>query len=133
MNAAFADTSVLVAFLSVYDEHHALALNYMESFTGQIITTSLVLVELGNFLSKHPDRQAVSPFVHDLRTDPRVQIIPATDDLLDAGLALYADRPDKDWSLTDCISFVVMQRQNLTDAFTADHHFEQAGFRILLK
>ena len=46
---------------------------------------------------------------------------------------MFAARPDKDWSLTDCISFVVMQERNIQDALTADHHFEQAGFVALLK
>jgi len=52
---------------------------------------------------------------------------------MDRGLALYISRPDKDWSLTDCISFVVMKERGLTGALTADHHFEQAGFVALLK
>ena len=52
---------------------------------------------------------------------------------MDAGLALYANRTDKDWSLTDCISFVVMNERGITDALTGDHHFEQAGFAALLK
>jgi uncharacterized protein len=41
-------------------------------------------------------------------------------------------RRDKEWSLTDCISFVVMKERGLTEALTADHHFEQAGFKALL-
>ena len=45
----------------------------------------------------------------------------------------FAARPDKEWSLTDCISFVAMNERDITDALTSDHHFEQAGFRILLK
>jgi len=49
------------------------------------------------------------------------------------GLELYARRPDKSWSLTDCISFVVMTDRGLTEALTGDHHFEQAGFRALLR
>jgi predicted nucleic acid-binding protein len=53
--------------------------------------------------------------------------------LFDQGFELYARRLDKDWSLTDCISFVVMREHGLTHALTGDHHFEQAGFRILLK
>jgi uncharacterized protein len=48
-------------------------------------------------------------------------------------LDLYRDRPDKAWSLTDCISFVVMADKGIRDALTADHHFEQAGFVALLK
>ena len=49
------------------------------------------------------------------------------------GVALYAERPDKDWSLTDCISFVVMRTMDITEALTGDRHFEQAGFTALLK
>lgn len=50
-----------------------------------------------------------------------------------AGFDLFAARPDKAWSLTDCISFGVMRERGLSDALTADHHFEQAGFRAVFK
>jgi uncharacterized protein len=53
--------------------------------------------------------------------------------LFSAGLELFRSRRDKEWSLTDCMSFVVMRERGITDALTNDHHFEQAGFRILLK
>jgi len=48
------------------------------------------------------------------------------------GLAMYSNRLDKDWGMIDCISFVIMQERNLTEALTSDHHFEQAGFKVLL-
>ena len=60
-------------------------------------------------------------------------IVPAEQGLFDRGAALYAERPDKAWSLTDCISFVIMQDHGLRDAPTGDHHFEQAGFNLLMK
>jgi hypothetical protein len=59
--------------------------------------------------------------------------VPASRELFDSGWALYQDRPDKDWSLTDCISFVAMRERGIIEALTGDHHFEQAGFRALLK
>jgi uncharacterized protein len=59
-------------------------------------------------------------------------IVPPNQELFDEGIHLFAERPDKEWSLTDCISFIIMREYDLTDALTADHHFEQAGFRILL-
>jgi len=68
-----------------------------------------------------------------LQKDPEVTIVPASADLWQRGVALFASRPDKDWSLTDCISFVVMQERGIADGLTADHHFEQAGFVALLK
>lgn len=68
-----------------------------------------------------------------LQNQKELTIVPASRQLLDEGVALYESRPDKDWSLTDCISFVVMQRIGISEALTADHHFEQAGFLALLK
>jgi len=62
-----------------------------------------------------------------------VKLIAADTVTFNAGLDLYRQRVDKDWSLTDCISFAVMQRMSLIDALTTDHHFEQAGFNVLLK
>jgi hypothetical protein len=71
-------------------------------------------------------------FYDRLRARSDVVIVPADSSVFDAGMALYRRRTDKEWSLTDCISFVVMQRDGLTEALTGDHHFEQAGFTALL-
>jgi predicted nucleic acid-binding protein len=71
-------------------------------------------------------------FHRELRHDPKVMILPSDNQLFQKGVHLYASRPDKEWSLTDCISFVVMTQQRLTEALTGDRHFEQAGFRALL-
>jgi predicted nucleic acid-binding protein len=68
-----------------------------------------------------------------LRADPACTIVPPTQSLFEQGVDLYARRPDNGWSLTDCISFVVMQQHGVTQALTGDHHFEQAGFEALLK
>jgi len=68
-----------------------------------------------------------------VRSNPDIVILPCTDQLLNEGISLYAQRSDKEWTLTDCISFVVLQREGITEALTGDHHFEQAGFLALLK
>jgi uncharacterized protein len=68
-----------------------------------------------------------------LEADQSVTIVPASDDLFRRGVDLYRQRPDKDWPLTDCLSFVVMNDHGATEALTGDHHFEQAGFQALLK
>ena len=61
------------------------------------------------------------------------EFVAANDELFEQGVGLYDERHDKQWSLTDCISFVVMKQRNLQDALTGDHHYEQAGFTALLK
>ncbi len=61
------------------------------------------------------------------------RLLQASIHLLEQGLALYTRRSDKDWSLTDCISFVVMKAEGIEEALTGDHHFEQGGFVALLK
>jgi uncharacterized protein len=67
-----------------------------------------------------------------MRNDPDTIIVPAASDLLQQGFDLFSRRPDKEWSLTDCISFVVMEDYGLSEALTSDSHFEQAGFKKLL-
>jgi uncharacterized protein len=68
-----------------------------------------------------------------LRKAANVEIVHVTSDLQDAGWKLFGDRPDKDWGFTDCISFTVMRERGLTQAFTVDRHFEQAGFERLIE
>jgi predicted nucleic acid-binding protein len=92
-----------------------------------------VLTELADGLARRGTRAMVTLVYDGLTADPATQIVASSADLWKRGRSLYASRPDKDWSLTDCISFVVMQEHGLTEALTADHHFEQAGFVALLK
>ena len=68
-----------------------------------------------------------------LRQHPRVRVVPVSEDLFHRGYELYAARGDKDWSLTDCISFIVMRDEGSPAALTHDQHFEQAGYKALLR
>lgn len=77
-------------------------------------------------------RKMAADGLQHIRRDPLIEIIPQSEDLSEAALRLFSSRSDKDWSLTDCLSFVVMERRNLRDSLTADNHFEQAGFRAVL-
>jgi uncharacterized protein len=92
-----------------------------------------VLAEVADALCDAANRNACVDFIDDLRRSSRVKVEPASRASFESGWKLYGTRRDKDWSLTDCISFVVMQRHGITEALTGDHHFEQAGFRALLK
>ena len=133
MNRLFADTFFFFAFLNADDSAHCEASSFYDTFDGELVTTELVLTELADGLAGISDRQAFIDFHRALRDDRTVKIIPMNRELFSAGIDLYEKRPDKEWSLTDCISFVVMQRDGLTDALTGDRHFEQAGFHALLR
>jgi len=133
MKPVFADTSYYVALLSDRDERHLSAVHWSETLLGQQVVTEYVLVELGSMFANVRDRHQFVPFVDHLLADAGTLFIPASTGLLRRGMALFASRPDKEWSLVDCISFVVMKERRLTDALTTDHHFVQADFKALLR
>ncbi|MFO7976327.1 MAG: PIN domain-containing protein [Candidatus Hydrogenedentota bacterium] len=131
MKQVFADTSFYVASVNASDALHERALSVSDSCGGGLLTTEYVLVELGNYLASS-NRQVFVELMKIIREDAQTEIVPATSQLLEYGLRRYAKRPDKAWSLTDCISFVIMEQHQLKDVLSSDHHFEQAGFRALL-
>lgn len=133
MKTVFADTSFYIAFCNPRDALHAAAVECSRRFRGKVLTTEYVLVECGNAFSRLPDRNWLRLLVDDLRTSPLSTVIDADRALFDAGLEIFRDRSDKEWSLTDCISFHIMHSYGLVEALTADHHFEQAGFVALLR
>lgn len=133
MNAIFGDSTFYVALLINRDSHHAKAIEIARSFRGSVVTTEYVLNEVANHLSGSPARRArFGEFLADVKNDPNCTLVESAHELWLRGVDLYLRRPDKEWSLTDCISFVLMEEQGLTEALSADHHFEQAGFSALL-
>ncbi len=133
MKPVFADSSYYLALMSVQDIHHDSALQWSRSSSRPLVSTEFVLLEVANGLCSVGRRGAFGALLAGLQDSPSVLILPASQELFGAGVELYLRRPDKDWSLTDCISFVVMKEQGITEALTADHHFEQAGYKALLK
>jgi predicted nucleic acid-binding protein len=101
--------------------------------TRPVVTTAWVLTEVGDAFSAPENRPAFLELLDLLRTSPDAHIIEPSLELFERGVDLFRQRPDKEWSLTDCISFVVMRDGGLNEALTGDHHFEQAGFRVLLR
>lgn len=132
INSLFLDTSYVLAILNTRDTLHQQALDLASKLDSQLITTEAILTEIGNALAKPQSRKLAINTLHNLRNDETVKIIPVDTNLFAKALQLYTSRPDKDWGLTDCISFIVMQEYKLIHALTADHHFEQTGFQILL-
>ena len=130
---AFADTWGFIAFLNPREPKHDQVRRRLNAYVGKIVTTEWILLELADAYSSPATRGGVIKFIDFIRTDPNYEIIGYDSSYFRAGYQLFCDRPDKAWSLTDCISFVVMQREGIVDALTADHHFEQAGFRAVFK
>lgn len=133
MSERFTDSFVFLAMLNPQDRRHAAAVKSLNASRQPLVTTAWVMTELADGLSRAATRALFITLEQRLRNDPRVTIIGPDERVFEAGLDLYRRRPDKDWSLTDCISFVVMRERGITEALTGDHHFEQAGFIALLK
>jgi predicted nucleic acid-binding protein len=131
MRSVFADPFFFIALLDERDSYHQRVRLHLAAEEHFQITTRWVLVETANHFCASAQRADVAAFLLDIESDPDVQIVEPSDTLYHKGMHLYSERPDKAWSLTDCISFVVMQEQNLTDALTRDRHFAQAGFAPL--
>lgn len=129
MTTRFADTFFYLSLIDERDEHHQRVVEFIRASRDFMVTTRWVLVETANALARTSLRNEVVDLLRTLEDDPDVIVLGPSDDLYEQGLDLYARRPDKAWSLTDCISFVVMEAHHLTEALTGDHHFQQAGFK----
>ena len=131
MNTVFADTSYYLALLDERDAMHERAL--AESTVNRpILTTEFIILELGNACSRAEDHGDFLALLAGMRASPRFTIVPLESRLLQQALDLFASRADKDWSLTDCTSFVVMHDRTIQESLTSDRHFVQAGFKPLL-
>ncbi len=132
MKPRFADSMYFFALLSRHDQFHHRALE-LSRVAYPVTTTRWVLMEVGDGLSAPHRRKRFVDLLGVLHRRADVRIFPADDHQFRRAAELYAERMDKNWSMTDCTSFVVMRDLGLSDALTADHHFEQAGFVALLK
>ena len=133
MTDVFVDTSFLVALVNEKDQNHRLALELAERFTGQrLVTTDAILLEIGNALSRNFKRQSVE-IIEEFLTSDDVQVIHLHPPLFRKAFDLYKSRSDKVWGLIDCVSFVVMKDLGIAEALSADKHFDQAGFNILIR
>src|SRR5262245_26169152 len=129
----FIDTGYLVAVAIERDALHHRALAWNRMLQGPFLTTEYVLVEFMNVLSAPPNRAAAHALLSAVQSNASIEIVAADPALFHAGVALHRQRADKSWSLVDCISINLMQKRGITDALAHDQHFEQAGFRALLR
>lgn len=130
----FLDTSYVLALLNPRDTHHNKAKElFLKLRTAQEIwTTEAVLIEVGNALAS-TNRFAAVTFINSCYDTDNVKVVSLNKALFYRAVNFYHVHKDKEWGLTDCISFIVMQDHGLTEAFTTDEHFQQVGFRALLR
>lgn len=131
----FLDSNGWVALLNTRDALHVRAdavWRELGRADRSIVLTDWILAETGNSLARTTSRPRFPEGVQRLLANPKVNIVQVGVDLRTRALAMYAERPDKTWGLVDCASFLVMSAGDITEAFSTDHHFEQAGFTCLL-
>jgi predicted nucleic acid-binding protein len=132
----FLDASYAIALVNIDDALHRVALalaQHIAKHRTTLVTTRPVLLEIGDGLSKPRYRQVASELLASIDRDPKVEIVELTETLYHSAFELYRGRQDKGWGMTDCVSFIVMRSQGMTDALTHDIHFEQAGLRALMR
>jgi predicted nucleic acid-binding protein len=128
----FLDTSYILALVNTRDTFHERARATSGLVSPPFVTTEAILIEVGNSLSQERWWPLGVKTLDWLRRSPDIEVVPVDTSLLDRAIIFYGARMDKEWGLTDCISFTVMQERGLTNALAADRHFVQAGFQNLL-
>ncbi len=135
MNAVewFADTGYWIALTNASDDLHSRARDWPARLEAKLVTTDAILLEVADAFSGAVWRAVAVEMIDDILADPDITVVPVDRALFMRALALYRGRADKDWGLTDCISFVVMSDRPINAALAYDQHFVQAGFRALLR
>jgi len=130
------DTVFVQALLNRKDQYHPKAKELLAEIRRApiVLITEAVILEIGNALRAVEHRNAAARYIKGCyeNADRNVQVVPISTDLIRRSLDLFEDRNDKDWSLTDCISFRVMEDNEIRQAATADDHCRQAGFGALM-
>jgi len=134
VNSVFADTFYWIALIHRKDASHKAVLDFSRAFAATLVTTDEVLTEVLAFCSSDIDlRKDATRAVRRILTAGNVRVLPQSRESFLDGLDLYEARPDKGYSLADCISMRAMRREGMTDVLTNDRHFEQEGFRALFR
>jgi predicted nucleic acid-binding protein len=127
------DTGFLIALADARDRLHPRALAWSAQILEPRVVTEYVLLETVNYFSASSDRPRAHSLVSHITSKPGYLVVESSHALFEAGLRLHQQHADKEWSLTDCISFLVMRGQGIRQALAYDHHCEQAGFEALLR
>ena len=127
----FVDTAYVLALVNERDQHYERAQELADLVEGmELLITDAVLLEIGNALARGFKEQAIEVITYFVESE-EVEIFYSSPQIFEKAFALYKKFSDKDWSLVDCISFVVMRERGIKQVLTFDHHFEQAGFKLV--
>jgi uncharacterized protein len=127
----FLDTGYIIALINPKDQYHTSAIALAERYDGSsLLTTSAILLEIGNALSRNYKAESIQ-VLHHLLNDESTTIVQLTPESLIQSFDRYQQYPDKQWGLVDCFSFVTMEKYQVRQALTFDRHFTQAGFEVL--
>jgi uncharacterized protein len=131
----FLDTSFVIALENKDDPYHARAKALDDELLRQDAVLLFhwgILIEIADGYARLARRAKGLQLLAKLTSESGYELLPITESLLQEGLHLYRARVDKEWGLTDCISFALMKQRGVTEALSADIHFRQAGFKALL-
>lgn len=129
----FVDSVFIIAATNRRDNRHSQAVQLAQRFEGHpMLVTDAVLLEVGNALSRNHKQEAIRVIERFLSAEES-EVVHLTPQLFEQAFALYKAYQDKTWGLVDCISFIVMREAGVTAALTTDHHFDQAGFEVLMR
>ncbi|MBM4305292.1 MAG: PIN domain-containing protein [Deltaproteobacteria bacterium] len=132
----FVDTSAWLALVNKSDAAHQKAKKVRDALLKdhiQFVVTNYVMVEIANALCRIPHRETAVKLINFIEMTENIQIVEIDKEIYKEAWRVYSTYLDKEWSLTDCTSFEVMRARRITEAFTTDKHFEQAGFDVLIK
>ncbi|WP_133511137.1 type II toxin-antitoxin system VapC family toxin [Candidatus Thiosymbion oneisti] len=136
MKPIFVDTSALIAIGNRRDTFHSQAIEIKEKLKeSQIgyVTTSAILLEFGNAFSRFNLKPTAIQMIEAIKQSTKWTCVNIDDNLIGKGFELFKRMRDKEWGLVDCTSIIVSKDMGISEIFTTDHHFEQAGFEISLK
>jgi hypothetical protein len=134
-NSVFLDTNGWLALLNATESMHLQASSEwikLGRLKYRVVLTDWIVAETGNGLSRTRGKRRFADELVQFRESPNVEFVIVDDSLLNSTLDLYCQHEDNSWGIVDCCSFIVMRERGITEAFTSDSHFEQAGFTRLL-
>jgi predicted nucleic acid-binding protein len=136
MNTVFVDTAALIALGNKQDSFHHIAWEVQKELVknqSHFITSDFVIAEFCNAFSRVKFRATAVQMINNIYKSKAWTVVPINESLMTKSLELFTQMQDKEWGLVDCSSIILARKNQITIVFTADKHFEQAGFEILLK